>query len=450
MFAKLLIANRGEIASRIIRTCKRLNIQTVAIYSEPDEDSPYVKEADEAYPLGGSRVHESYLQVDKVLDIAKNANVDAIHPGYGLLSENADFAERIQSEGITFVGPTSDVIRSMGSKVEARTTMKRAGVPIIPGTSSSTEDVDAAIEAASDIGYPIMLKASAGGGGIGMQVVNTDEELRKAYGSNAKRAQMFFGDGTMFLEKKIVNPHHIEIQVLADQEGNALYLFERECSVQRRHQKVVEEAPSPFISEETREKMGGAALKAVRALGYQNAGTVEFLVDENQQFYFLEMNTRLQVEHPVTEEITGFDLVEEQIRIAYGESLRYKQNELTIHGHAIEVRVYAEDPKTFYPAPGQMTDLQIPVGDHIRHELAVHSSSFVSPFYDPMIAKCITWGETREEAIERMSYALSQYEVEGIKTNLPMLRTVLSHDLFKQGNITTNFVEEHYLKEEAK
>lgn len=450
MFNKILIANRGEIASRIIRTCKKLGIRSVAVYSEPDADSPFVKEADESYALGGSRVHESYLNVDKVIEIAKECEADAIHPGYGLLSENGDFANSIEEAGITFIGPTKDVMLKMGSKVEARQTMEEAGVPVIPGTKAAIKDAEAAIEAAKDIGYPIMLKASSGGGGIGMQVVHSDEEMTKAFESNSKRAQMFFGDGTMFLEKKIVDPHHVEIQILADGEGNVLHLFERECSIQRRHQKVIEEAPSPFISNETREKMGQAAIKAAKAIGYKNAGTIEFLVDEDQNYYFLEMNTRLQVEHPVTEEITGFDLVAEQIRVAYGDKLRYKQEELTMHGHAIEVRVYAEDPKTFYPAPGQITNLELPKGDSIRHELGVHSSSKVSPFYDPMIAKCITWGETRIDAIDRMIYALENYKVEGIKTNIPMLIQILKHDLFKQGNINTHFVESYYLKEEVK
>ncbi|QHE52333.1 acetyl/propionyl/methylcrotonyl-CoA carboxylase subunit alpha [Pontibacillus sp. HMF3514] len=450
MFNKILIANRGEIASRIIRTCKKLGIQSVAVYSDPDADSPFVSEADESYPLGGTRVHESYLNIDKILEIAKEAEVEAIHPGYGLLSENGDFANRIEQEGITFIGPSPEVMSKMGSKVEARQTMKEAGVPVIPGTESAVADVDEAKKAAKDIGYPVMLKASSGGGGIGMQIVHNDEELAKAFESNSKRAQMFFGDGTMFLEKKIVDPHHVEIQVLADQEGNTIHLFERECSIQRRHQKVVEEAPSPFISQETRNKMGNAAVKAAKAIGYKNAGTIEFLVDEDQNFYFLEMNTRLQVEHPVTEEITGFDLVHEQLRIANGDSLRYKQEELTMHGHAIEVRVYAEDPKTFYPAPGQMTNLELPYGDSIRHEVGVHKESMVSPFYDPMIAKCITWAETRDEAIERMIYALENYTIEGIKTNIPMLLDVLKHDAFKRGNTNTHFIQSYYLKEEAK
>ncbi|MYL32955.1 acetyl-CoA carboxylase biotin carboxylase subunit [Pontibacillus yanchengensis] len=450
MFQKVLIANRGEIASRIIRTCQKMNIQTVAIYSEPDADKPFVREADESYPLGGSRVNESYLNVEKVLEIAKQANVDAIHPGYGLLSENGDFANSIEAKGITFIGPSPDVMTKMGSKVAARKTMQEAGVPVIPGTESAVETPEDAIEAAKEIGYPIMLKASAGGGGIGMQIVNNDEELQKAFESNSKRATMFFGDGTMFLEKKIVEPHHVEIQILADGIGNTIHLFERECSIQRRHQKVIEEAPSPFISEDTRQRMGEAAVKAAKTIGYKNAGTIEFLVDKDQHFYFLEMNTRLQVEHPITEEITGLDIVEEQLRIAAGEELRHKQEDLMIQGHALEVRIYAEDPKTFYPAPGQMTSLSLPEGDYVRHELAVDGSSFVSPFYDPMIAKCITSASNRNDAIQLMEKALKEYHVEGIKTNLPMLRDILALDAFKRGNTNTHFIETYYLKEEAK
>ncbi|MFC0524973.1 acetyl-CoA carboxylase biotin carboxylase subunit [Pontibacillus salicampi] len=450
MFQKVMIANRGEIASRIIRTCKKLNIPTVAVYSEPDADKPFVQEADESYPLGGSRVNESYLNVEKVLEIAETAGVDAIHPGYGLLSENGNFANQIEDKGITFIGPSPKVMAMMGSKVEARATMEKAGVPVIPGTASAVSSKEEAIQFAEEIGYPIMLKASAGGGGIGMQVVASDEELAKAFESNSKRAEMFFGDGTMFLEKKIVEPHHVEIQVLADKVGNTIHLFERECSIQRRHQKVIEEAPSPFITEDTRQRMGEAAVTAAKAIGYENAGTIEFLVDKDQYFYFLEMNTRLQVEHPITEEITGVDIVEEQLRIAAGEALRYQQEDLYIQGHALEVRVYAEDPKTFYPAPGQITGLTLPEQQYIRHELAVDGESFVSPFYDPMIAKCITHGPTRKQAISQMVEALSVYKVEGIKTNLPMLIQILQHQQFQNGDTNTSFVDMYYLKEEAK
>lgn len=443
MFTKILIANRGEIAARVIRTCKKLGIQTVAVYSEADLDSPHVKMADEAYCIGKPRVHESYLQMDKIIDIAKQTGAEAIHPGYGLLSENAEFARKSNELGITFIGPTADVIEKMGSKVASRISMIEAGVPIVPGTEETLADVSEAITTAEQMGYPVMLKASAGGGGIGMQIIHNKEELEKAFDGNQKRAQMFFGNGEMYIEKYIANPRHIEIQLLADQFGNCVYLMERDCSIQRRHQKVVEEAPSPFLDDVTRKKMGETAVKAAQAIGYQNAGTIEFLVDENRNFYFLEMNTRLQVEHPVTEEITGLDLVEEQLRIAAGEKLRFTQEEIKRNGHAVEVRIYAEDPKTFFPSPGTITKLELPAGVGIRHELAVHETSKVTPFYDPMIAKLVISAPSREIAIERLIEALNQYHVEGIKTNIPMLQEVITHPAYQSGDTTTQFVEKY-------
>lgn len=443
MFSKVLIANRGEIAARVIRTCKKLGIQTVAVYSEADADSLHVQLADEAHLIGKPRVSESYLNIEKIIEVAKMTKAEAIHPGYGLLSENPEFARRCEEEGIVFIGPKADVIAKMGSKIEARKTMAEAGVPIVPGISFPLKDVDEAAKTAEEIGYPIMLKASAGGGGIGMQIVRNEEELRKAFEGNQKRAASFFGDGAMYLEKYIANPRHIEIQLLADEHGNCVYLWERECSIQRRHQKVVEEAPSPFLDEETRRKMGKTAVKAAKHIQYTNAGTIEFLVDEQKNFYFLEMNTRLQVEHPVTEEITGLDLVEEQLRIAAGEPLRYKQEDIRRDGHAIEVRIYAEDPKTFFPSPGKITVFQTPKGDDVRNETAVKSGIAITPFYDPMIAKLITKGKHRQEAIERMAEALNNYRIEGIKTNIPMLKDVLSHPAFQAGDTTTNFVEKH-------
>ena len=358
MFNKILIANRGEIAARIIRTCKKMGIKTVAIYSEADLNSPHVKMADESYLIGPSRVNESYLKMEKIIEVALETNVDAIHPGYGLLSENTEFAKRCMENKIVFIGPSPATISQMGSKIEARKLMSQASIPIVPGTDAPLADVEEAVREANNIGYPIMLKASAGGGGIGMQRVDDEEALRKAFQGNQKRAKDFFGDGAMFLEKLILNPRHIEIQLLADKVGNTIYLGERECSIQRRHQKVVEEAPSPFIDETTREEMGRAAVHAAIAIGYENAGTVEFIMDENKNFYFLEVNTRLQVEHPVTEEITGLDLVEQQIRIAYGETLSISQEDVQLNGHAIEVRIYAEDPNTFYPSPGTITSLK--------------------------------------------------------------------------------------------
>ncbi|PLS14677.1 biotin carboxylase [Bacillus sp. M6-12] len=444
MIEKILIANRGEIASRVIRTCKRMGIKSVAVYSEADSESPFVSKADESYLLGGPRVQESYLNADKIIEIAKTAGCDAVHPGYGFLSENAGFARRCKELGLTFIGPSPEVIQSMGSKVEARKTMESAGLPLVPGISRALKDVDEAANVAQEIGYPIMLKASSGGGGIGMQAVNNEEELRRAYEGNQKRAQMFFGDGAMFLEKLIQEPRHIEIQVLGDEHGNAVYLWERDCSIQRRHQKVVEEAPSPFLDEATRSKMGEAAVEAAKAIGYSNAGTIEFLVDSEKNFYFLEMNTRLQVEHPVTEEITGLDLVEQQIRIASGEKLRFSQKDITLDGHAIEVRIYAEDPITFYPSPGKITGLKLPSGTGVRHELAIGETSAVTHFYDPMIAKLVVKGENRERAIAALEKALGDYRVEGIKTNIPMLQKVAAHPAFKNGDTTTDFVEKYY------
>lgn len=443
LFKKVLIANRGEIAVRIIRTCERLGIQTVAVYSEADAESLHVKQATEAHLIGKPRVNESYLNLDKIMEVAKATGADAIHPGYGLLSENAGFARRCSEEGITFIGPSPDVIQKMGSKIEARKTMEDAGVPVVPGVTEALENEEEAIITANRIGYPVMLKASAGGGGIGMQIVHNDEELQKAFAGNKKRATDFFGDGAMFIEKFVANPRHIEIQILADEEGNTVYLWERDCSVQRRHQKVVEEAPSPFLDEETRRKMGETAVIAAKAIGYANAGTIEFLVDENKNFYFLEMNTRLQVEHPVTEEITGLDLVEEQLKIASGQKLEFTQEEVKREGHAIEVRIYAEDPKTFFPSPGKINVFELPNAPYVRNECAVSAGSVVTPFYDPMIAKLIVRGDTREDAILHLQEALENYHIEGIKTNIPMLLEVAKHEAFKSGQVTTNFVQEH-------
>ncbi|MFP7485368.1 acetyl-CoA carboxylase biotin carboxylase subunit [Priestia filamentosa] len=445
MFKKVLIANRGEIAVRVIRTCKALGIITVAVHSEADADAPHVKMANEAHLIGGSRVAESYLNIDKILEVARLTKAQAIHPGYGLLSENAEFARRCGKEGLIFIGPSPEVISKMGSKIQSRKAMEEAGVPVVPGITYPLADAEEAVEAADFIGYPVMLKASAGGGGIGMQVVHSGDEIRKAFAGNQKRATDFFGDGTMYIEKFVENPRHIEIQILADGFGNTVYLWERECSIQRRHQKVVEEAPSSFLSETTRRKMGEAAVKAAKSIGYKNAGTIEFLVDEEQNFYFLEMNTRLQVEHPVTEEITGLDLVEKQLKIAGDEALDFSQEEVKREGHAIEVRIYAEDPKTFFPSPGKITKLELPNGSGIRHELAVHDQSVVTPFYDPMIAKLIVKGNDRDDAINRLHGALVDYHIEGIKTNIPMLKEVIAHPAFRSGDTTTDFVGK-YLK----
>ena len=440
-----MIANRGEIALRVIRTCQKLGIQTVAIYSEADAESVFVREADEAYCVGKPPVNQSYLNADEIIRVAKESRAEAVHPGYGLLSENAGFAGKCLENDLVFIGPSPDIIASMGSKIEARKTMKEAGVPIIEGINTSLESEEEAKLAAEKIGYPLMLKASAGGGGIGMQLVNSEEELLKAFAGNKKRAESFFGDGAMFLEKYISEPHHIEVQILADTHGNVVPLWERECSIQRRNQKVVEEAPSPFINEETRSKMLDAAVKAAQHIGYSNAGTIEFLVDKEQNFYFLEMNTRLQVEHPVTEEITGLDLVEEQLKVAKGEKLSFTREDVKRNGHAIEVRIYAEDPKTFFPSPGKITEFQLPEGEGIRNECAIESGSQVTPFYDPMIGKLIAWGQTRREACERLRNALDTYKIEGIKTNIPMLIKTVSHEQFLSGYTTTQFVNEYYL-----
>ncbi|MBM7650102.1 acetyl-CoA carboxylase biotin carboxylase subunit [Bacillus ectoiniformans] len=445
LFSKIIIANRGEIALRVIRTCQKLGIKSVAVYSEADEGSLFVRQADESYCIGKPPVNQSYLNADEIIRVAKESGAEAVHPGYGLLSENAGFARKCIEEGLVFIGPSPDIIASMGSKIEARKTMKEAGVPIVEGVDTPLADENEAKEAAKTIGYPLMLKASAGGGGIGMQLIHSEEELEKAFAGNKKRAESFFGDGAMFLEKFIQEPHHIEVQILADTHGNVIPLWERECSIQRRNQKVVEEAPSPFISEETRQKMLDAAVKAAKHIGYSNAGTIEFLVDREQNFYFLEMNTRLQVEHPVTEEITGLDLVEEQLKVAYGEKLSITREDVKRNGHAIEVRIYAEDPKTFFPSPGKITEFKLPEGEGIRNECSIEAGSQVTPFYDPMIGKLIAWGQTREEACARIKSALEDYKITGIKTNIPMLIQTVGHEQFLKGYTTTKFVEEYYL-----
>jgi acetyl-CoA carboxylase, biotin carboxylase subunit len=440
IFKKILIANRGEIAVRVARSCKKMEIQTVGIYSDADANSLHVKVMDEAHPLGGSRVAESYLNIEKILEIAQISGVDAIHPGYGLLSENAEFARRCEEKGIVFVGPSPDIIAKMGSKIESRRLMENAGVPIVPGITYPLRTAAEAMEVANNIGFPLMLKASAGGGGIGIQIVRNKEEILKAFTGNQKRAVDFFNDGAMYIEKYIEDPRHIEIQVLADHFGNTVFLGERECSIQRRHQKVLEEAPSLFLDEKTRWKMGEAAVKAAQTIGYQNAGTIEFLVDENKNYYFLEMNTRLQVEHPVTEEITGVDLVEEQLRIATGEPLSFTQNEIARNGHAIEVRIYAEDPKTFFPSPGTISKLGLPIGPGIRHEMAVEERSVITHFYDPMVAKLVVKGNDRKEAIAQLKQALKTYCVEGIKTNIPILINIVENPAFENGETTTSFL----------
>lgn len=439
MIKKLLIANRGEIAYRIIRTCKQLGIQTVAVYSKADQEMPFVKAADEAYLIGDPPVAKSYLQMDTIVEVAKKANVDAIHPGYGLLSENAFFAQKVLEAGLVWVGPIPEVIAQMGDKVTARQAMIAAGVPVVPG-SEEIETWEDAVRTANEIGYPVLLKASAGGGGVGMVLCHSDQDLEQHFVTTQKRAEMYFGSSAVFLEKYLERARHIEVQVLADQYGNALHLFERECSVQRRNQKVIEESLSPSISQEAREKLYQAAIQAVHAVGYYGAGTIEFLVDQQEACYFIEMNTRLQVEHPVTEAITGLDLVAWQLAIAESKALPWKQEEIKSLGHAIEYRLYAEDPVTFFPSPGKIQVFELPEGEGIRFDVGVEAGNTITPFYDPMIAKCIISGSTREEVLARSREALAQVKIEGIKSNLPMLIELLEHPEFVAGRYDTTIL----------
>lgn len=443
---KVLIANRGEIARRIIRTCKAESIATVAVYSDADRDMPFVREADEAVHIGPPPVPHSYLNVENIIQAAKRTGADAIHPGYGLLSENAGFARRVQEEGLVFIGPTPDVIGQMGDKLTARRVMQEAGVPVVPGCEDPVETADEAASVAASIGYPVMLKASAGGGGIGMQICRDEDSLRQAYQSLRGRAKAYFGNDAMYVEKYVERPHHIEVQIAGDSHGTVLHLLERECSIQRRHQKVLEESPSPFLDPETREQLCQAAVQAAKAVGYTGVGTVEFIVDEDKNFYFLEMNTRLQVEHPVTEEMTGIDLVSMQLSIARGEPLSVRQADVQAKRHAIELRVYAEDPVTFLPSPGTIALYQPPVMEHVRIDDGVESGAQVTPFYDPMIAKVIISGQTRGEAVERAIAAMQNFQITGIKTNIPFLQEVLIDERFRQGNYTTWFVQERAAK----
>lgn len=444
-FNKILIANRGEIARRIIRTCKRLEIRTVAVYSEADADAPFVREADEAVLLGPSQAAKSYLNMDKVIEAGIKTGATAIHPGYGFLSENPKFAERCEQAGITFIGPDSNIIELMGSKIKARKQMKMAGVPVVPGCDEKLDSLDHALAVAEQLGYPLMLKASAGGGGMGMQIVQNAVELKSAFLSTMQRARSLFGDDSLFLEKWIANPHHIEVQVVCDHEGNAIHLFERECSIQRRNQKVVEESPSPFLDEETRQNLFESALRGVKHIGYNSVGTMEFIVDENKNFYFLEMNTRLQVEHPVTEEITGMDLVELQIMLAAKQMLPFKQEDIKRNGHALECRICAEDPVTFFPSPGAVNKLRLPAQD-VRLDFAIEEGNTVSPFYDSLIGKIIVHESNRVESLKQMKWALECINVEGIKTNLPTISSIIANPEFQQGNYTTHFLVKYPIK----
>jgi acetyl-CoA carboxylase biotin carboxylase subunit len=444
----VLIANRGEIAVRVIRTCRELGIRTVAVFSEPDRTAMHVREADEAYLVGPAPSSDSYLRPDRILDVALTNGCDAVHPGYGFLSENAEFAEACEAAGVRFIGPTPSAIRSMGDKTAARKLMEAAGVPMAPGTVDAVEDPNAALDAARGIGFPVLIKAAAGGGGKGMRVVETEPEFGRAMEAAIREATAAFGDGRVFLEKYIQEPKHIEFQVLADMHGNCVHLFERECTIQRRHQKVVEEAPGATMTETLRETMGLAAVRVARSCGYVGAGTVEFLLDSDGSFYFMEMNTRLQVEHPVTEWITGLDLVAEQIRVAEGHPLALRQEDLTINGHAIECRVYAEDPASgFLPDPGVVWVHRPAAGPGVRVDAGVEEGDTVQIYYDPMISKLTTWGRTRAQAIERMIRAIQEYRIAGVETTLPFCRFVMEHEAFRGGAFSTRFVERHFTPE---
>ncbi|MCS7228447.1 MAG: acetyl-CoA carboxylase biotin carboxylase subunit [Candidatus Kryptonium sp.] len=443
MFRKILIANRGEIALRIIRTCKELGIKTVAVYSEADRYSLHVKFADEAVCIGPGPSKESYLNIPRIIAAAEITNAEAIHPGYGFLSENAMFAEICESSGIKFIGPTPDAIEAMGDKSLAKETMKKAGVPVIPGSDGVVNSLEEAREIANEIGYPIMLKAAAGGGGKGMRMVNSDDELENAWQTARAEAEAAFGNPALYIEKFIEKPRHIEIQVLADEHGNVIHLGERDCSIQRRHQKLIEESPSPIVTPELREAMGQAAVKGAKSVKYRNAGTIEFLVDKDGNFYFMEMNTRIQVEHPVTEMVYGVDIVREQIRIAAGEKLGIKQKELKPNGHAIECRINAEDPyKGFRPSPGKITALHFPGGFGVRIDSHIYQEYVVPPYYDSMIAKLIVHAKSRDEAIRRMLRALEEFVIEGIHTTIPFHIKLLNSPEFRSGtDYDTKFVD---------
>jgi acetyl-CoA carboxylase biotin carboxylase subunit len=445
MFKRILIANRGEIAVRVIRACRELGVETVAVYSEADRTALHVKQADYAYLVGPPAAAESYLVIDKILQVARDARVDAIHPGYGFLSERAVFARRCEEDGIVFIGPRPEAIEQMGDKVAARTLMRAAKVPVVPGSDGTLENEDEVIEVCHGIGFPVMLKAAAGGGGKGMRLVEREGDLRGAVRGVRSEARSSFGDDRMYVEKFVTQPRHVEIQVMADQHGNTVHLYERECSIQRRHQKVVEETPSPAIDKQIRERMGAVAVQAARAVNYVGAGTIEFLVDADRNFYFLEMNTRIQVEHAITEMVTGLDLVKTQILVAAGEPLPFSQDDVRQHGHALECRIYAEDPyNKFFPSPGKIEFLHAPGGIGVRDDSGVYEGYEVSLYYDPMISKLITWGNTRQEAIERMRRALDEYRIHGIVTNLAFHRWILHHPRFLAGDFDTNFIAQEY------
>ena len=442
MIKKVLIANRGEIAVRIIRACREMGIETVAVYSEADREALHAKLADEAICIGPAKLSESYLSMEKIISATIVSGADAIHPGFGFLSENAKFAELCEQCNITFIGPDSKVIASLGNKQEARNTMVKAGVPVIPGSDEAVYDAKSGESVADKIGYPVIIKAALGGGGKGMRVAYTKDEFEKSFNLAQKEAVTAFGDGSMYIEHFIVKPRHIEFQILADSYGNVIHLGERDCSIQRNHQKMIEEAPSIALTKEQRKKMGEVAVKAAKAAGYKNAGTIEFLLEKNGNFYFMEMNTRIQVEHPVTEWITGIDLIKEQIKIASGEKLSITQDDVKISGHAIEVRINAENPNEgFRPCPGTITGLHLPGGKGVRIDSAIYSGYTIPPYYDSMVAKLIVWAENRNEAILKMQTALGEVIIEGVDTNVDYQYELLNHPDFMSGNIDIEFIE---------
>lgn len=444
MFKKILIANRGEIANRIIKTCKKLGIKTVAIYSEADKEALHVKNADESYLVGEAMVNKSYLNIDKIIEVAKESYVEAIHPGYGLLSENSIFSNKCKENNIVFIGPSVESMEKMALKVESRQLAKELNIPLVSGTDI-IESIEELKEKANEIGYPLILKASAGGGGIGMELVNDESTLEKSFKMSQSRAKAYFGNPAMYIEKYIEEPRHIEVQIFADKQGNTVHIGERECSIQRRHQKVIEETPSIFLTPEKRKQMTDCAVKIARAVNYENAGTVEFIVDNKTgDFYFLEMNTRLQVEHPITEKVTSLDLVKEQLNVANGEKLSFEQDEIVFSGHSIECRLYAEDPVKFIPSPGTITTLSMPEEtDNFRIDSCIYENCVISPYYDPLLAKLISYGKNRSEAIEIMLDALDKIKIEGIKTNIELHKKILTHEAFKEGKTTTDFIKKY-------
>jgi acetyl-CoA carboxylase biotin carboxylase subunit len=446
MLNKVLVANRGEIALRVMRACQELEIPAVAVYSDADEEALHVRHADEAVRIGPPPAGKSYLNVEALIEAAKETGAEAIHPGYGFLAENATFAAACRDAGLTFIGPSAEAIEKMGNKSAARRIATDAEVPVVPGSEESASDDDA-VETAGEIGYPVMVKAAAGGGGRGIRVAENEEELRKAVRVARQEAEKAFGDGSLYLEKLLVGPRHVEVQVMGDHEDNVIHLYERECSMQRRRQKILEEAPSPGISPEVREKMAGAAVRLAREVGYTSAGTVEFLV-EGDEFYFIEMNTRIQVEHPVTETLTGVDLVKEQLKIASGEPLSLEQEDVPFNGWAMEFRINAEDPeKDFMPSPGEISFLDVPGGPGVRVDSAIYQGYEIPPFYDSLVAKLIVWALTREEAINRARRALREYRIEGIKTTIPLHMRLLEDDAFRSGEYHTDYLEELLKKE---